>query len=167
MADKFIHYSREPLIEVKSVSATSDHPTNWKPAGLWFSVGDGEDSWKDWCEREQFSMENLKYQTGIIFAGSARVLRISSAEELDDFHARYSRMPEWYKDSEVLGAAREWFRHRQQVPDWAEVGQNHDAIVIAPYIWERRLEGPMWYYGWDCASGCVWNAKAVAELVSL
>ncbi len=22
----------------------------------------------------------------------------------------------------------------------------------------------MWYYGWDCASGVIWDAEAVAEL---
>lgn len=161
---RFIHYSREPLTEVKSASATSDHPTNWKPAGLWFSVGNGENGWRSWCEDNQFGIDNLQYQTELIFTRRARVLRIESAEELDDFHARYSYMPEWYKDSAVLGRSPDWFRHRQQVIDWTAVGKNHDAIVIAPYIWERRLDGPMWYYGWDCASGCVWNATAVAEL---
>ena len=94
------------------------------------------------------------------------MLRIESAEELDDFHARYSYMPEWYKDSAVLGPAvlTGFGTASCWVIDWTAVGKNHDAIVIAPYIWERRLDGPMWYYGWDCASGCVWNATAVAEL---
>ena len=51
--------------------------------------------------------------------------------------------------------------------DWPKVAERYDGIIIAPYQWSRRLDGPMWYYGWDCASGCVWRARAVLELKSM
>lgn len=35
----------------------------------------------------------------------------------------------------------------------------------APYQWRRRNErGFSWYYGWDCASGCIWRASAIREI---
>lgn len=49
--------------------------------------------------------------------------------------------------------------------DWAAIGKLYDGIIIAPYLWERRLNGgAMWYYGWDCASGCIWNPRAISEV---
>lgn len=48
------------------------------------------------------------------------------------------------------------------------IGARYDGIVITPYVWSMRLDrSAFWYYGWDCASGCIWNASAVAELVPL
>jgi hypothetical protein len=38
--------------------------------------------------------------------------------------------------------------------------------VVAPECVERRRE-PLWYYTWDCASGCVWSPNAVKELKPL
>ena len=49
--------------------------------------------------------------------------------------------------------------------DWAEVASKYDGIIISPYQWSLRLDMEMmWYYGWDCASGCIWNISAIKEL---
>jgi len=36
------------------------------------------------------------------------------------------------------------------------VSKEYDGIEIAPYQWDARLS-LIWYYGWDVASGCIWN----------
>ena len=48
-------------------------------------------------------------------------------------------------------------------PDWAKVASHYDGIEICPYIESRR--NMTWYYGWDVASGCVWNASGIKELI--
>jgi hypothetical protein len=51
--------------------------------------------------------------------------------------------------------------------DWYRVAEQYDGIIITPYIYERRLtEYTTWYYSWDCASGCIWNGKAIANITS-
>jgi len=51
--------------------------------------------------------------------------------------------------------------------NWPAVAEKYDGIIIAPYIWQRRLsDNPdhFWYYGWDCASGCIWNTEVIEEI---
>ena len=45
---------------------------------------------------------------------------------------------------------------------------DYQGIIIAPYLWTRRHhESTGWYYSWDCASGVIWDARAIAELKPL
>ena len=54
--------------------------------------------------------------------------------------------------------------HYAKEPIWPGVAaEGWAGIEIAPYIWARRLDGPArWYYGWDAASGCIWDPTAAA-----
>jgi hypothetical protein len=52
--------------------------------------------------------------------------------------------------------------------NWRRVARKYHGIVIAPYLRELRFdEAVWWYYGWDCASGCIWNRKAIAGVEEL
>lgn len=60
-----------------------------------------------------------------------------------------------------------WMRKRFQNYSiaWEKVeADGFYGIEINPYLWQRRLDGGMWYYGWDCASGVVWNEKAILDV---
>lgn len=155
---KFIHYGKKPLTKVRSVKNLGYGAGRTdKPMGLWFSAGDGEDGWRAWCEGEQWGLDGFDHATEIVFRDSAKLLRISSTKELDAFTEANGfdcdYMPKHLSYGKGYGIR------------WPEIAKAHDAIVIAPYLWERRLfHGAHWYYSWDCASGCVWNARAVAEL---
>jgi hypothetical protein len=40
------------------------------------------------------------------------------------------------------------------------------AVCPSCNVWECRLDpAAAWYYGWDCASGCVWNLEVIADVV--
>lgn len=48
--------------------------------------------------------------------------------------------------------------------DWLKVKQKYQGIIIAPYQWKCRMaQETKWYYGWDCASGCIWDLDCIDE----
>ena len=147
---RLIHYSDHYLTAVHSADpGPAPERIQRKPFGLWVSV-EGEDDWPAWCRTEDFRLELLTHPTEVVLRPDANILCIGSAAELRRFQSEYG------EDHRVLGG---W------IARWDDVGAKHDGIIIAPYIWSMRLDHAVsWYYTWDCASGCIWNANAVAEL---
>ena len=48
--------------------------------------------------------------------------------------------------------------------DWKKVKSKYQGIIIAPYQWSCRLNlDSNWYYGWDCASGCIWDLDCIKD----
>lgn len=143
---RLIHYSAKPLLAVESVTQTDD--SSFKPNGLWLSV-EGEDDWLHWCQSERWGLSNLVTATEIKLAPGANILRLRTAEDIDRLTVEY---------------ASAFIYHLR----WDKIAAKYQGIIIAPYIWRRRLTPhTSWYYGWDCASGCIWDAHAVAELKRL
>jgi hypothetical protein len=157
MSERFIHYSSRPLAKVRTVKQDMRADRGDKPDGLWFSVGDGDDGWRAWCEAGSYSLG--KIATEIVLRPSAKMLRIDGVKELDAFTAKYGMIPAY---ATQLRGGRDY---RGYAIDWRRIAQDHQGIIIAPYCWERRLtRHTFWYYTWDCASGVVWDANAVAEV---
>jgi hypothetical protein len=144
---RLIHYTKNPLREVRSETQVRD---SYKPNGLWVSV-EGEQDWKSWCESEEFASDSFVNAYEITLSAEANVLRLRSAEELRAFTYIYG-----------IGVRAQGDRI-----DWQALSQSYSGIIIAPYIWECRLDHEtFWYYTWDCQSGCIWDAEAV-DSVSL
>ena len=119
----------------------------FKPIGFWVSVK-GEDDWESWCKSEDFGGIDNLYEHAVTLAPDANILYLRSAKEIRKFTKDYQ-----IKDT-VLN-----------YPIWSLVAFYYDGIIIAPYIWECRLGLQTgWYYSWDCASGCIWNIKAIAKI---
>lgn len=154
------HYSDKPLDwpprDYKQAHYKRDG--NGKPSGLWVSVK-GEYDWPWWCRAEDFDPEGLAVRQIVRLAEDANVVLIKGENQLLAFDAEYG--VEWRLTPDFA-------LHRI---DWQRVAKDCDGIIIAPYVWSCRL--PMtwggarkrvsdWYYGWDCASGCIWNGKAIS-----
>lgn len=152
---RLLHYAAEPFSgPILSREQRDRISTHEKPRGLWVSV-EGEDDWPAWCRGERFRLDGLTHVHEVALAPGARVLRLASAFEIDAFTAQYAR-PFRLGTYECQGI------------DWRAVASDHQGLIIAPYIWSRRLDGGAnWYYGWDCASGCIWDAEAVASVALL
>lgn len=150
-----LHYSQKPPATIHSVKQEKSHH---KPRGFWFSVGDGEGSWKDWCEGEQWGLERLVNPVEVILSDTANIRRIVNATQLKRFTVAYDDV-----SAAPGGGTAGGLDWRGHYINWPQVAKDYDGIIIAPYLWECRFD-PSWYYSWDCASGCIWNADAVAAL---
>lgn len=141
------HYATHPLGMLRSVEQkVSDYKSCYdKPKGLWVSV-DGDDDWKSWCESESFGLGHVRHR--VTLAQPSSVLILSRVFELLEFQDKYSR---------PVG------RWNEIYIDWVAVAKDYPGIIIAPYQWSCRMD-MSWYYGWDCASGCIWNADAIASV---
>jgi hypothetical protein len=144
------HFTDEPLDPVRSVEQpVGDYRSEFdKPKGLWVSV-DGDDDWAQWCAGADFGIGQKRYN--VILKSAANILLIKSASALMDFTYEY-------------GVEREDGWRRRYIP-WEVVATKYQGIIIAPYQWGCRMhEETRWYYGWDCASGCIWSAEAIASV---
>jgi hypothetical protein len=156
---RFIHYSDVPVPKVEPKLQDGHDSRDSKPIGLWLSVigEDGSDSWKKYCEQTNKPLGPHRIE---IVIKENVVLHVRNAAEIDKLTRTYGYFPE----------CRE---HEKSHPDfarsaicWRRVAEKYDGIVVAPECVERRRE-PLWYYTWDCASGCVWSPNAVKELKPL
>jgi hypothetical protein len=122
-----------------------DEAPHSKPHGLWYGLGR---SWMEWTQAEDFGDGYGHVYRLYLARGGMLVLR--TVADLDRFTERYSRP----------------YLKTMRYIDWREVAATYDGMEIAPYQWSRRLELD-WYYGWDCASGCIWAPRAVLGVEQL
>lgn len=143
------HFSEKKLKFNSSVKYTQPpHNDQYKPNGFWLSDESDDDGWKSWCDSEQFGIERLKHrvQFEIDITG---ILVIDTHQKVKNFHNKYSVHPNpTFEISKFI--------------DWKKVSKDYSGVVIVPYCYEARLRY-MWYYGWDCASGCIWDLTKVKE----
>ncbi len=158
---KLYHYSKDPIHELDlNFYKNSEKFQNFfpKPIGFWVSVEDFEDdqTWKSGCEAENFQLEGLDYKYLINLKDGAKIINLQTSYEIIDFGIKYRKN----KPTENAGA----YDYIYEIK-WSEVMKIADGIIIAPYDWSLRLKLiTTWYYGWDCASGCIWNLDAIDTL---
>lgn len=112
-----------------------------KPQGQWFGTGP---SWLEFIDEENPQWAGP--YTYVITLDTQSVLEISTPAQLLDFTRKY-------------GVERGF------EIDWSVVAQSYKGIDISPYISSMRLNPQTaWYYGWDVASGCVWDPSAITSV---
>lgn len=156
---RLIHYSHKHLTEVYSASQGKGRAKHRgdKPNGLWVSP-EGEDDWPSWCESEEWGLGHITHPTEVVLRPDASMLVVAGEAALREFHAEYHARHPMFEDGFPSYANR-------LVINWKSVAKRFQGIIIAPYVHRCRLDlDMMWYYGWDCASGVIWDAGAVKEL---
>jgi hypothetical protein len=117
-----------------------------KPKGLWYGIGT---SWIDWIRSEMPNWErNHIFNINI---DESKILKISNEEEIINFNEKYKT---------------------EKIPmfsliiiNWEEVAKDYSGIEISPYLYKMRHDRRVfWYYGWDVASGCIWNKNAIKSI---
>jgi hypothetical protein len=163
----YYHWAPDPVRLRKMSYPQSGHP---KPNGLWFDVNE---EWRRWCEAVQFRIENLQYRHTVTILDTSRILFLRKGKDIDVFTRQYGhdfsgriQLLQSAKDSDVF--ARQYGRDlfgdvQKQFSNyimWGEVAEKHSGIIINPYS-RARSRTYLWYYGWNCAGGCVWDPSVI------
>lgn len=159
---RLIHYAHAPInnlqtlnerLKIKKYRAS----IGFKPIGLWVSV-EGEYDWPSWCEAEEFDGE-WEYEYLVELTKPENVLWLETSKQVLEFTFKYNKPTKLISDGIDLGIG--------QYIDWLRVYKDYSGLIISPYQWELRLDTrTFWYYGWDCASGCIWD-KDIINLLEL
>jgi len=163
--ERWVHYSSRPdqivFYDTDYSKARGEHG-HFKPIGLWITPYGQEDNWFEWSMGEEFRISELNYVHDVELAACTNILRIASVEGLDAFSQEYAIDPFGSNSIESK-------YHSSMYCDWPRLAKTYDGIMISPYQWSRRHmthngSKTDWYYSWDCASGCIWNARAIESI---
>jgi len=166
---KLFHYSEYPLEKLDKEFHNGRNGCFYfrsKPVGFWISVEDYEDdqTWKTWCEAEEFGLERLAYRYLVTLSNEAKILHLKTSKDILDFGLEYQGNEQGSFTNFMKEHGRDPYPYVYEIR-WEEVIKKWDGIIIAPYDWSLRLNSEtMWYYSWDCASGCIWNIEAIKSL---
>lgn len=154
---KLLHYTDKEF-ELKPWKY-SQEDTHWraKPTGLWVSV-EGPCDWKSWCESEEFELDHLAVCYEVKLKRGSKILRLKTMKSIYELAARYYYIRPQWDNPEGRRICSNY------EINWERVKEEYQGIIIAPYQWPCRLH-PLcnWYYGWDCASGCLWDLTCIKE----
>jgi hypothetical protein len=163
----YFHWALDPVKLRRMGYPQSGHP---KPNGLWFDV---DESWKRWCNSTQFRPENLRYRHTVTILDTSRILFLRRAKDIDAFTRKYGHNLSGHillQQSTEANAAftnqygRDLFGEIQKQFSnyimWEEVAEKHSGIIIDPYS-RARSQTYLWYFGWNCAGGCIWDTRTI------
>ena len=137
------HLSHKPITELRD--RRKDLYPERKPVGFWYNV-DGD--WEGWVrDRGIYAPNARRYRVEL---KPRTLLRIRTHAGIQQFFRRYKAPGCGPAMSIIAGGI-----------DWPRVAERWAGIEIAPYLgMGEHHEWLQWYYGWDVASGCVWDPPA-------
>ncbi len=163
----YYHWASEPVTLHRRSYPQGGHP---KPNGLWFDVNG---SWKRWCHAVRFRLENLRYRHVVTIVDPSRILFLQNADDIDRFTRAYGR--DFSGHIQVQQSSREMDEFALRYGEdlfgdiqhqftnyilWGEVAETYGGIIVNPYS-RARSQTYLWYYGWNCAGGCVWDTSVI------
>lgn len=116
-----------------------------KPKGLWLS-DETELGWSKWTSDQNFRTNTMAERT-TFDCNLDNWAVLNDREMIDIFTKRFT-------------ARHEFGEMHLDFMNWAEIMDRFSGILITPYCWGSRTKHS-WYYGWDCASGCVWDLSTI------
>jgi len=159
MSVNLYHYTKQPLEMIGSKAQKEPETYFDKPTGLWVSACDDDregtpHGWKDFCEGENFLNldEATTYRYQVHLRDNHSILFLGSKSEIGVFTDRYGKPCPITKSRE----------RKKLAIDWQKVASDWDGVVVTPYRFDCRMEY-RWYYGWDCASGCIWSTASIRQ----
>lgn len=139
------HYSSTKISEIFSKEQSTKQKHYTRPRGLWVSVvGD-----KDWPSMRPGDLRS-QHQYEITLADRAKILFLNIEEQLSEFTQTFGLKPSGEQRIAI---------------DWVQVAIGYQGMIIAPYRAELTGSDALFWWGaWGCASGCIWNKDAIAEI---
>jgi hypothetical protein len=152
---RLIHFADKPVKLGDLVARGQDEDGAMKPKGLWVSDEDAECSWRWWCIEENFRLDMLTHVHEVTLSNTANVLILETPGLVRDFGREF-----------VVQHGPHAGGHIIMMLDWVRVIQRWHGLIITPYQWDCRLDHDcFWYYGWDCASGVIWEPTAIGSVI--
>jgi len=150
MTNKIIH----PLKEKKYSSQIG----NYKPTGLWYSIGDTWEEFIQWKYQYKYEviLQQDCYTVNIDEVNPLKILQISPLT-MKQFHDKYKINME-LSGSNVLSFI-----------DWNIVQEKYGGIEFVEYD-NTSFMGNfeyLWFLTIDISSGCIWNLKLIKEIICL
>ena len=142
------HNSKRLFNKFEDVPVSSQK-VGGKPKGFWYGC-DG--SWERWAKQEMpkfLGKHNYKVQVDL-----SKMIVIRDYPQLIFFEKKYG--------VNVLDKVPGYEDMVDVYIDWPRVVKEYSGIEIAPYISKARERD--WYFGWDVASGCVWEKSALKSV---
>lgn len=144
---KLEHYDSKPIVLDGRSYAQPRLSPYAKPSGFWISVA-GDYDWPAWCRSEEFGLDGLTHRHAVSIAEGANLLWLRTPHDMQALE-------------DTFGSSDGDRTYPLMQIDWRSVARCYDGVMIPTYQWSERLSR-MWYYGWDCASGCVWNTAVLS-----
>lgn len=122
-----------------------------KPYGLWYGI---DNSWIDFCESEMPEwVSPHRYKLDI---DMSKVLVVDTIEKMYDMNKHVVN-------------TEEYFHLKNYDIDWTYFDKKgYKGIEIPRYMYELRMKNEFfWYYGWDCASGCIWSTDIIKSITKI
>jgi hypothetical protein len=152
----FKHYSNTKITKLTS-KRQEHHDHLFKPVGLWISDED-DYGWEQWCTDQGYSPGSNflgEFVYDVELEPNANILWIKHMHELLSFTNKYR-----HEQNQIFSN-----KDYTMWLDWKTIAKEYDGIVITPYQYQARMGiGTTWYYPWDCASGCIWNKRAIKSI---
>lgn len=143
------HYSNDSVLNLYNVHQSID----FKPQGLWLSI-DGQNGWKEFCTYEDMPIGKEKHN--IKLSPNSNILQINTIEEIEDFGHKYG-----YSRVSTSNFINDSIRSIR----WDKVQEKHQGILISSHFYDySHTDKGKWYYGWDFASACIWDKKAIENI---
>lgn len=141
------HNTNKLLKKIKSIPITQQPESNFKPEGFWYSCND---EWLKWVRVQMPKWEGKRnYKIELDYTN---IITIRNYTQLKAFHKKYAAP--MYSGDPLNGYI-----------NWREVANAYKGIEICPYLYKARFDREIrWYYSWDVASGCIWDASAVKSI---
>jgi hypothetical protein len=156
---RLIHFNDAPVKLDTLIARGQNEHGDFKPRGLWVSDESCDSwGWREWCIAEDFNLGMLTHVHEVTLSNTAEILFLRSPEEIKAFGHEYRMTHGPLANINTRGVL--------QLLDWVRVIQKWHGIIITPYQWSCRLDFDCgWYYGWDCASGCLWEPSAIGSII--
>jgi hypothetical protein len=156
------HYSdsADPL-DLDALGRHRRHPSD-KPDGLWVSVA-GPADWPEFCRGADFHLGRHRHV--VVLAEDANLLVLDTLISVLGLHRLFPGRDPVAEMMASMPGGRAFGMDSFSI-DWAAIAERWDGVLIPTYQYAARNSGKSrWYYSWDCASGCIWNRRAIAKVV--
>lgn len=146
----YVHYGSDDFVKSNFLPVKNYHsPVFKKPmpgTGFWASPKNSENSWKKWCEQENFRLDTLKTSFEFFLKENSKILLLKTLKDYEKMLEIYATKIECIPS--ILGETR--------FIDFEKMQKDGiDAILY--FVKDLYYE----MYGWDCDSILVLNPEII------